>query len=374
MKSNSVLITLLAATLLLLTHQKPQLKFNALGKFKILQLTDIHLGEREDLDIRTLEVIRTVIEKEKPEMVFISGDAVSGYAWDKNTTGWFDYQFRKLERVLAEFKMPWAFTAGNHDAEGDYDRQQISNLIRSFENSVTLPNAGKLSHEFNYVLPVYSNDGKNIEFRLWSIDTGASYGCMGSHGYDCVRDDQIQWFRQANQNISSDDPTKGKAILFTHIPMHEYMNLYNYNDIFGLKGEEVCCPAVNTGLFSAIVEDKTVEWVTCGHDHNNDYHGTWEGIHLAYGRKTGYASYGPQSFLRGSRIFEITLNPYKIDTWIRQEDGTVDKKDGYTQKVLKATSQQYCCGLTVINNDESQSMKIAANLLLIIGALVISLS
>jgi len=40
--------------------------------------------------------------------------------------------------------------------------------------------------------------------------------------------------------------------------VHEYMYLYNYNDIFGLKAEEVCCPAVNTGLFSAIVEDKTV--------------------------------------------------------------------------------------------------------------------
>ena len=55
--------------------------------------------------------------------------------------------------------------------------------------SVTLPNAGNLSHAFNYVLPVYAKDSDKIEFRLWSIDTGESYGCMGSRGYDCVRDD-----------------------------------------------------------------------------------------------------------------------------------------------------------------------------------------
>jgi len=84
------------------------------------------------------------------------------------------------------------------------------------------------------------------------------------------------------------------------------MNVYTYNDIFGLKAEEVCCPAVNTGLFSAITEQKTVEWVTAGHDHNNDYYGLYEGIYLTYGRKTGYGSYGPTWFLRGARVFEIT--------------------------------------------------------------------
>jgi hypothetical protein len=36
-----------------------------------------------------------------------------------------------------------------------------------------------------------------------------------------------------------------------HIPIPEYMNLWNAKKINGLKYEEVCCFSVNTGLYSA---------------------------------------------------------------------------------------------------------------------------
>lgn len=54
-----------------------------------------------------------------------------------------------------------------------------------------------------------------------------------------------------------------------------------------------------------------------GHDHNNDYYGNYDGVNLAYGRKTGYGAYGPSGMLHGARVFEVSLNPYKIETWIR---------------------------------------------------------
>ena len=63
--------------------------------------------------------------------------------------------------------------------------------------------------------------------------------------------------------------------------------------------------------------------MTCGHDHNNDYYGQYKGINLAYGRKTGYGSYGPYKFLRGARVFEITEDPYDIETWIRENGGFI---------------------------------------------------
>jgi len=66
-----------------------------------------------------------------------------------------------------------------------------------------------------------------------------------------------------------------------------------------------------------------VEWVVAGHDHNNDYYGNYDGINLAYGRKTGYGCYGPDKMMRGARVFEVTQNPYSIKTWVRQEDGSI---------------------------------------------------
>lgn len=92
-----------------------------------------------------------------------------------------------------------------------------------------------------------------------------------------------------------------------------------------MKDEDICCGAVNTGIYSAMIEQKTVEWVSCGHDHNNDYYGEYQGsgINLAYGRKTGFGQYGPDKFSRGARIFEVTMEPYGIDTWIREDGGNV---------------------------------------------------
>lgn len=95
------------------------------------------------------------------------------------------------------------------------------------------------------------------------------------------------------------------------------MDMVNYEDYYGTKGEKVCCGAQNTGLFEAIKEQRTLEWVSCGHDHDNDYYGQYQGIYLAFGRKMGYGAYGPKGMLRGGRIFEIQSDPYQIKTWIR---------------------------------------------------------
>lgn len=78
-----------------------------------------------------------------------------------------------------------------------------------------------------------------------------------------------------------------------HIPFPEYINLYNENPIYGIKGESICCSSVNTGLFDAIIENNITDWVAVGHDHSSDFYGNYKGINLAYGRKTGYGSYGP---------------------------------------------------------------------------------
>lgn len=76
--------------------------------------------------------------------------------------------------------------------------------------------------------------------------------------------------------------------------------------------------------------------MSVGHDHNNDYHGEYEGITLSYGRKTGYSCYGPSNLLHGARVFELTLEPYSIKSWIREESG--DKIE-YSKKHTKSFFQ-----------------------------------
>lgn len=56
------------------------LKMNTDNHFKVMQLTDLHMGEvdQSHLDHETLTMIRSLIGKEQPDFVAITGDVVSG--------------------------------------------------------------------------------------------------------------------------------------------------------------------------------------------------------------------------------------------------------------------------------------------------------
>mmetsp|Transcript_32752 Transcript_32752/g.31980 ORF Transcript_32752/g.31980 Transcript_32752/m.31980 type:complete len:113 (+) Transcript_32752:333-671(+) len=112
--------------------------------------------------------------------------------------------------------------------------------------------------------------------------------------------------------------------MFMHIPITEFMNLANSGEFEGVHAEPIYCSAMNTGVFHTVKEYDVCEWIVAGHDHDNDFHGIYKGIHLAYGRKTGFGSYGPSETKQGGRVFEIIGDPYEITTWIRDEDGITD--------------------------------------------------
>jgi len=103
----------------------------------MIQLTDIHMGEADENDVRSQELISNLIEWEDPDVIIVTGDVVSGYAWDGQTRPWAAIQYAKMADVITAKGKYWATTAGNHDEEADLTREQISELDRSFSNSLT---------------------------------------------------------------------------------------------------------------------------------------------------------------------------------------------------------------------------------------------
>ena len=69
-------VLLVATNLVSVAQPKPVLKFNADGKFKIIQLTDIHLKYKEQLSDSAMVMMRRIIAQEKPDLVMLTGDIV----------------------------------------------------------------------------------------------------------------------------------------------------------------------------------------------------------------------------------------------------------------------------------------------------------
>ena len=79
---------------------KPSLKFHTnkdknIWTFKILQLADLHFGEDEwtdwgpEQDRKSIEALKYFIKAERPDLVVLSGDQVTGLNIDKNATSYY---------------------------------------------------------------------------------------------------------------------------------------------------------------------------------------------------------------------------------------------------------------------------------------------
>lgn len=305
-----------------------RLQFNEQGKFKVVQFTDLHYGNNQYENDQSAVVQDAILAAEKPDLVIITGDLVSGYEWDGIEVGWFAKLWRKLIAPMKKHNTRWAVALGNHDVEGDLDGHAIVELESTEELSLTQHGPNDISGATNYYLPIYKYNSTEIGHVLWVFDSG-NKGCLGVSGWGCVEYNQVSWYRNASRTLATQE-NDGRAIsslAFFHIPLYEHLDLWNVRGVNGdlAEGEGVCCSSVNTGLYAAMKEMGDIKGVYCGHDHNNDYIGDYHGIMLGFGRKTGYGCYGPPwGWQHGARVLEIMDNTEGANTWLRLEDGSVE--------------------------------------------------
>ena len=48
-------------------------------------------------------------------MVVLTGDMVSGYAWDKKEKDFYQKNWKKFTKSFLDYKIPYAYALGNHD-------------------------------------------------------------------------------------------------------------------------------------------------------------------------------------------------------------------------------------------------------------------
>jgi len=74
-----LILLFIFCSILTITIQSQKLIFKKDKTFKILQFTDLHFGENDFSDYASLLQQEKLLELEKPDLVVLSGDAVSGH-------------------------------------------------------------------------------------------------------------------------------------------------------------------------------------------------------------------------------------------------------------------------------------------------------
>ncbi|KAL2255360.1 hypothetical protein VTK26DRAFT_3526 [Humicola hyalothermophila] len=352
---------------------KPAPRIADNGRFKIVQLADLHLstgtghcrdavpedwnGHKCEADPRTLEFVGRVLDDEKPNLVVLSGDQVNGDSAPDVQTAIFKYA-----QLLIERKIPYVSIFGNHDDEGSMSRAEQMELVETLPYSLSRAGPEDIDGVGNYYIEVLAKGSSgHSAITVYLLDTHSySPNERKYPGYDWLKKNQIDWFRNTAQGLKKKHKEythHHMDVAFIHIPIPEYVspNL----TLVGDWKEPSTAPQYNSGFYDALV-DEGVVMVSCGHDHVNEYCGLsyttprqpgedgdgdgdntpaspengrpalWM-CHAGGAGFGGYAGYG--GFVRKIRVFDFDTNEGRITTWKRAEWAAPEDDDGLGRRI-----------------------------------------
>ncbi|KAF1815385.1 Metallo-dependent phosphatase [Eremomyces bilateralis CBS 781.70] len=350
------------------TIEKPTPRVRRDGRFKIMQVADIHFstgmgacrdpeppephGGRCEADPRTLEFLGKMLDTEKPDLVILSGDQVNGETAPDAQTA-----ILKFADIFIQRQIPFATIFGNHDdfEKSSLSRQAQMSLIHALPFSLSEAGPATVSGVGNYYVEVLApGTSTHSALTIYLLD---SHGHSGNEGYDYIKEDQIKWFKATSRALKDQHKKYTHIHLdmaFIHIPLPEYREVgkpvqgsvtaggddqNNGQVVFGDWKEPVMAPNKNTGFRDALLEEG-ISVLSVGHDHANSFCGISskpngeeptsshdqrtmsKNMWLCYGGGAGLGGYGGYGgYRRRVRFFELDANDGGISTWSRLEHG-----------------------------------------------------
>ncbi|MEA3461110.1 MAG: metallophosphoesterase [Bacteroidota bacterium] len=178
---------------MILHAEENRLQFNSAKHFKIVQFTDTHFYKGGPRSQEVLDNIKSVMDAEKPDLVILTGDIVTGKPTLKS--------WEILTDLLIAYQVPYAITFGNHEDEAETSREELLKYLSarpycllSDDGGTTVLGVG------NYVLPLYNQEG-TAEKLIYCMDS-RSYSLakdQGVDGWGWFDHSQIRWFAESNQ-------------------------------------------------------------------------------------------------------------------------------------------------------------------------------
>ncbi|UUX33749.1 metallophosphoesterase family protein [Fundicoccus culcitae] len=293
-----------------------RLNYRKEGIFKILQMTDTHIGNMpfHADDEKTFDLVRRAIHKLDVDLIIHTGDII----WSEGVKD-ADIVFKKFIEIFNESDIPIAITFGNHDTEEIITRSDLRQLFnQTVKNKAEKVDIAVFDDRENYVIPIYDASNTEVQNALFILDSGAASPLPLSE-YDWNQPEQVEWFRKTAHAYLKGDHVK-RHLVFQHIPLPEYWQAAD-NILAGVNketNERISSPTINTGLFANMLLNTEIWGMFVGHDHDNNFDGLFNDIHLVYGNVSGYQTYG--ELTRGVRMIELNQHTQDIKTYTVTND------------------------------------------------------
>lgn len=321
-----------------------KLRFDAAGKFKIVQFNDTQ--DDENIDPRTVQLMERVLDDQRPDFVVLNGDNITG---GTDTPAEVKQAIDHIARPMEARGIPWAVTFGNHDEDSapnsGMDEEDMLRIYRNYRFNQNEAGAKGITGTGNMHLLIGGGgrSGKEPMFNLWLMDSGryapkeiAGQDFAGYPAWDWLRANQVNWYYDTSVALEKRYKRKIPSLMFIHIPLWEFRFMWfasidgrseadharavARHGIVGERNEDECPGPFNSGMFSAILDRGDVKGVFCGHDHVNTYCGNYYGVLLGYAGSAGFGTYGlsgaERNRLRGARVFNLQAvgEDVRIDT------------------------------------------------------------
>lgn len=326
-------VVMLAATLCCGVSAKEdysKLQFNDDGNFRIMQVAD--LQDNMQLNGAVKEFLKEALVQEQPDLVVLTGDNISGgscrtdmlKSWDKKNC---ETAIGQFMNIFEDYGVPVAMVFGNHDNENMLSKEELFDIYEEYDCFIGTDEGDALYGCGTYNLPIYSSkDSSKMAYNLWMFDSNTYDEVYG--GYDYVHDDQVEWYvSKSNELKAVNGGESVPSMAFQHIIVKEIFDIiesgdniegsllnYNGKDYVFKDGvlkagylKEYPCPGTQPSKqFSSMVNQGDVVAMFFGHDHNNTFEVTYQGIDLVATPGFTFNSYGNED--RGVRIIDINEN------------------------------------------------------------------
>lgn len=283
--------------------------------FRILQLSDIHLGEKDNAD-EHFKILTKTFNDADADFVILNGDFLT-YANKRVAKQLFDF--------IDSFNIPWACAFGNHDEQCLFSIDWLTDYLNNYgSNCVFLDlKDDDVFGSSNFVINLMDNN--SIHDQIILMDSNRYY--FGNYiGYDYIKPSQIEWYERVVNDSKSINGSTVNSLLFMHIPVPEFNDAWheaggedaqnaikqqggfrdensktglekhiNYSEFtsqfgkngtvfeYGFSNPDSSAPKYNSGLFDKIVDLGSTKAIIVSHDHTYNSRILYKGVYLCYG-------------------------------------------------------------------------------------------